>query len=189
MKLKNLILSLGIWLWSSLALFGVVTLAYADPASLELFSSSATSISGPTVAPQTATVRLNTNNPNDDNNTPFTPTITATISFNNQVYNNVTGAPNGYAMMFGGNGANDTDTVQPYATFTRLNAFGGASNNIFTATAATPAGTGISATNNYGTEVFISTEALQRAGVSVQIFEQAVRFLLSAGVSIDSDRY
>ena len=85
---------------------------YAAPLSLEMFSGSATSSSSPTVAAQTSTVRLNANNPTDDDNTAFSPPITATVAFSNQQYTNVTGgAPNGNAMMFGANsGSGETTT-------------------------------------------------------------------------------
>lgn len=141
--------------------------AYAAPPSLEMFSGSATSSSSPTVAAQTSTVRLNANNPTDDDNTAFSPSITATVAFSSQQYTNVTGgAPNGNAMMFGANGGSG-DTITGYSSWAPLNAFGNTSSSVFTATATTPTGRGISATNNYGTQVFIATQGLQAANKSI----------------------
>lgn len=137
--------------------------AYAAPPSLEMFSGSATSSISPTVAAQTSTVRLNANNPTDDVNTAFSPSITATVAFSNQQYTNVTGgAPNGNAMMFGANSGSG-DTIGSYSSWAPLNAFGNASSNVFTATANTPVGRGVSNSNNYGNQVFIATEGLQKA--------------------------
>ena len=141
--------------------------AYAAPSSLEMFSGSATSSSGPTVAAQTSTVRLNANNPNDDDSTAFSPSITATVAFSNQQYTNVSGgAPNGNAMMFGANSGSG-DTITGYSSWAPLNAFGNTSSSIFTSTATTTVGKGISATNNYGTQVFIATQGLQAANKSI----------------------
>jgi hypothetical protein len=128
-----------------------------------MFSGSATSSSGPTVAAQTSTVLLNANNPSDDNSTAFSPSITATIAFSNQQYANVSGgAPNGNAMMFGANSGSG-DTITGYSSWAPLNAFGNTSSSVFTSTATTTVGKGISATNNYGTQVFIATQGLHAA--------------------------
>lgn len=141
----------------------VSVFVYAAPSSLEMFSGSATSSSGPTVAAQTSTVLLNANNPDDDTSTAFSPLITATVAFSNQQYTNVTGgAPNGNAMMFGANSGSG-DTITGYSSWVPLNAFGNPSSSVFTSTATTTVGKGISATNNYGTQVFIATQGLQAA--------------------------
>lgn len=160
--LHNLIVLLNLFYMLILSGF-----AYAAPPSLEMFSGSATSSSSPTVAAQTSTVRLNANNPTDDANTAFSPAVTATIAFSNQQYTNVTGgAPGGNAMMFGANSSGNGDTITGYSSWAPLNAFGNTSNSIFTATANTASGRGISASNNYGTEVFIATQGLQNANKS-----------------------
>lgn len=154
------------WLYSVLLLTALCfsSVAVAAPASLEMFAGSMASISnGATTSPQTSTVRLNSNNPNDDNNVAFSPAITATISFSNQQYTNVTSAPNGNAMMFGADSGSSNNFVGA-PVWAPLNQFGNAGNSVFTATATTPTGRGISASNNYGSQILIATEGLQKTG-------------------------
>ena len=153
------------WLNSALLLAALCfsNVAVAAPASLEMFSTSMASISsGPTTSAQTSTVRLNSNNPSDDSNIAFSPAITATISFSNQQFTNVTSAPNGNAIMFGANSGSSNNFVGA-PVWAPLNQFGSAGNSVFTATATTPAGRGISATNNYGSQILIATEGLEKA--------------------------
>ena len=153
------------WLNSALLLAALCfsNVAVAAPASLEMFSTSMAPISnGPTISAQTSTVRLNSNNPND-NNVAFSPAITATISFSNQQFTNVTSAPNGNAIMFGADSGSSNNFVSA-PVWAPLNQFGNASDSVFTATATTPTGSGISATNNYGSQILIATEGLQKVG-------------------------
>lgn len=144
---------------------------HAAVPSLELFAASGDTVAtGPILSSQSRTYLLNANNPNDNNTASYTPNTTVTLGISNQQYSNsnylTTGAPSGNAMMFGGEGNNNSDSVASATIFVPLSTKGNPSNSVFTATSNTPVNQGISVASNYGTRFFVSTEPLQRANLS-----------------------
>ena len=144
---------------------------HAAVPSLELFAASDDTVAtGPILSSQSRTYLLNANNPNDNNTASYTPNTTVTLGISNQQYSNsnylTTGAPSGNAMMFGGEGNNNSDSVASATIFVPLSTKGNPSNSVFTATSNTPVNQGISVASNYGTRFFVSTEPLQRANLS-----------------------
>ena len=122
---------------------------------------------GPSVAPQTVTMRLNTNNPT--NGTTFaarTPAVTVTYSLSNQQYTGLTtGFPagtGGNAVMFGAgtNTAFGNTSTTSFAIYTDIGAIAGASDPMYTSAGNSPAGSRINVGSNGGVELFVSARAL-----------------------------
>jgi hypothetical protein len=152
-----------LWLLSLLSsgtLFNYSILALIDPTraiagDLEFDVGSYTTITnGPTTATQTGTLRNNTVDSVTSGGSfaTYTPTITMSAAFSSQTYTN--------GLTFGG-GVNSTSTaITPFAVFSKMNTFGSPTNNMFTSTANSTAGTGISVIDNYGFEMFASVQPL-----------------------------
>lgn len=154
-----------------LALLVNIGTAHAAFPSLELFSNGgSTTATGPILTAQQNTYYLNANNPDDDNNTSYSPTTTVSLAIANQQYSSAnfatTGAPNGNALMFGGEGNNNNSSVATATIYVPLSTKGAPSNNVFTASSNTPSGQGINTNSNYGTRFYVSTDPLQRRGLS-----------------------
>ena len=140
----------------------VMGLSLAAQSTLELTSASATSTSGPSIANIVATFRENANNPLNNVSTAYnTPTITATFSLSNQQYTlPASQMSTGTDVVFGATINAGAPTPLNAPTYTTMGGFGSPVNTNFTASEATPAGSGISTTNNYGVGLFVSTSGL-----------------------------
>ncbi|HEX8505773.1 MAG TPA: hypothetical protein VF630_10415, partial [Hymenobacter sp.] len=114
---------------------------------------------GATTADQVITLQNNTDNPTGTTFVAYTPTTTVTFALSNQQYFPiVTRASTGTGVAFGEN-ISGTGLLNANAPlFSPLNTYGGATAANFTSTSGVVGG--ISATANYGTEIFLTTEAL-----------------------------
>lgn len=130
-------------------------------ASLEFFSPSMSPIlNGPTAAPQTARVRLNTDNPGGNTNFAASKLITVTASVSNQQFTGrdtvAPGTPAGNPVVFFGATLNSNGiNVLPLPTFVPMSNVSTPASGYYSNT---PAGTatGIDVAANYGFSVFTS---------------------------------
>jgi predicted anti-sigma-YlaC factor YlaD len=129
---------------------------------------------GPTVAPQTVTLRLNTNNPtgNTFGGATGAQIITTTLSFANQQFTGLdtTQYPTGVALSFGGSSsANGTFPLTGTNLYNALNGIGSPSNSQFSSLPTT-VGAGITAvpptpgTGNGAIAIFTPATVLNTAG-------------------------
>lgn len=157
--------------------------AYAGtPATIELFVGGVANanLTGPVYTDQTNTYQSNTNNPNDNVATTYSPNTTVTYSLTSRYstsnYNSATNQPD---FVFGG-GINTASTMGVRTVYDSLNSIASPSNANFASTLQNaPAGCtngancssgstgGISVVDNYGSGMFVATRGLSRANSSV----------------------
>jgi uncharacterized repeat protein (TIGR01451 family) len=153
-------------LWMLLLLSGCASINYSIVAAvapsralagdLEFSAGSySTPPNGPLTASQTAALLDNTVNAAVSGGTfvTYTPAITVQAAFSNQQYTN--------GLTFGATvTASPGTTVTPTAVFNKMNTFGSPTSNMFTSTANSTVGTGISVVDNYAFEMFASVQPL-----------------------------
>ena len=175
----------GVLASSSALLFGVfASPSFAAPPTLEIFQAQSSSgVNGPGSS-VTQTYRSNINNPNDNNDTLYTPTMSVTYTITNSVYNN-SNYPNGTNnqpdLFFGGigGGTGGGTTIVSTSLSNSMNSIGSPSNSNFSATIQNaPTGCingnncssgstgGISTVSNYGSAVFLNTAGLMNNNLS-----------------------
>src|SRR6202012_2829169 len=137
--------------------------------SIEMINGSGPSGNGSTIVSPIITFKENTDNPTGNTFVPYTaPTVTATFSVSNQQYTISNVWQSSRAVLVFGGTVNPRNTPMPgFRIYTALNAVGGSNSNVFTS-AGSPqaAGTGISASTNYGVELFTSAMGLYNAGAA-----------------------
>jgi hypothetical protein len=146
----------------------VSALAGKAQTSLEFASGGGPVGGGASVTPQVVTFKENTNNPTGNTFVAYSsPTITTTFSFTNQQYTlPTTQMSTGLPMVFGAAINNGGPKALVAALYAQMSSLGSPTDADFTSTEFVAAGTGISATNNYGTEFMISAMPLYNAGIS-----------------------
>jgi hypothetical protein len=139
----------------------------AQTAVLEFASGGTTGGIGSTITPQVVTFKQNTSDPVGSTFVAFNnPTTTATLSFSNQQYPlATTQMPAANSMVFGAAINASNAKAANSSQYEQMSAIGSPSNGNFTSTNVGTPGTGISVTNNYASEVFISSAALYNHGL------------------------
>jgi len=140
----------------------------AQTTSLEFASGGGPAGPGASVANQVVTFKENTNNPIGNTFVAWnTPTTTTTFSFINQQYTlPITQLATGLPLNFGTaiNGGGPKALNSPL--YVQMSSLGSPVDPDFTSTDNVTPGTGISTTNNYAMEIFISAAPLYNNGVS-----------------------
>ncbi|HXB08967.1 MAG TPA: hypothetical protein VNW04_17695, partial [Puia sp.] len=140
----------------------------AQTTSLEFASGGGPAGPGASVANQVVTFKENTNNPIGNTFVAWnTPTTTTTFSFTNQQYTlPITQLATGLPLNFGAaiNGGGPKALNSPL--YVQMSSLGSPVDPDFTSTDNVTPGTGISTTNNYAMEIFISAAPLYNSGVS-----------------------
>ena len=134
---------------------------------LEFSSASGSTASGPTVANQVDTLVNNSSNNTAWTFSSFsTPTTLVTFSLSNQQYTlPTTQNPTGYDVNFGATVNNSGSLVASWGVFTTISDLSSPSASNFSSTATSgQAGTGISTSLNYVTEIFTSAMGMYNAG-------------------------
>lgn len=156
-------------LFTAVILFALAPLSMSAQQSLEFTAGAGNPTgSGPSVANQVITFQANHNNPMGNSFIPFTPTVTATFSFSNQQFTNVSTSDisTGTGMSFGANANNNSNTASSSSLFATMNAISAPANNHFTAVANNAAGVGIDIASNRAVSIFSSCRPLYNAGSS-----------------------
>lgn len=121
---------------------------------------------GPSVAPQVVTLRMNTNNPTGNTFAVRTPPLTVTYSLSNQQYTGLTPAQGfpagtgGNGVFFGGETNAFTPTAVPSNLYDAMDAVGIPASTMYTSSGNSTPGTGISVGVNGAVQLFISSRAL-----------------------------
>lgn len=151
-----------------LLIASVSVLAGKAQVSLEFASGGGPAGGGVSSANQVVTFKQNTDNPSGNTFVAYsTPTTTTTFSFTNQQYTLPTSQMStGLPMVFGAAINNGGPKALNSLLYAQMSSLGAPANNNFTSTETTSPGTGISITNNYGTEFMISAMPLYNAGLS-----------------------
>jgi uncharacterized repeat protein (TIGR01451 family) len=119
--------------------------------------------SGPTLADQTVTLRVNIDNPGANSFAAATDPITVTVALSNQQYS-LTAAESSVLrpMVFGGTSAGTA--IGAKALYQSLNGIGTPTNNMFTSTQFDAVGTGIDVAANGALQVFVTPRPLTILG-------------------------
>ena len=142
-------------------------LVFAQP-TVEFASGGGPATSGSTIAGQVINWSGNLNNPIGNTFTPYVPATTVTFSLSEQQYDLTPAqSTNTNDVSFGAVGSAGATMIVPAATYEQMNAIGGAAASDFSSSNAPgAAGTGISLTANYATEIFTSTLGLYNVNAS-----------------------
>jgi len=146
----------------------VSALAGKAQTSLEFASGGGPVGGGASATPQVVTFKENTNNPTGNTFVAYSsPVITTTFSFTNQQYTlPVTQMSTGLPMAFGAAINNGGPKALNSSLYAQMSSLGTPADANFTSTEFVTAGTGISVTNNYGTEFMVSAMPLYNANLS-----------------------
>jgi Ig-like domain CHU_C associated len=121
----------------------------------------ASTTNGPTTAAQTITFQNNTDNPTANTFAAYSPALTATYSFTNQVFS----SPNA-GLTFGGGGTTTSNTLTSTAIFPTMNSISGPSNSNFSSVYNNASNTGIDIAVNRGVYILTSSKPLFATNVA-----------------------
>lgn len=151
---------------SLFCLFAFLGTAFAQPQTLEVFTSSATPGSTANQNPKTLTFFKNTDNPTGNNFSPFSPTTTATFSISKQKFDSIEGNKTVKGLNFGGSTGGTNNIIVAANDFLMQGSVGGPSVNHFSSSALNiGSGISVAATNptNYAMSIMMYSDALINA--------------------------